>query len=506
MKKVLRFRSKHRTLSRTLITGLALIVLLALIPAWFTWDAIAKKTHEEAATSFNAYSSARAKQLREIIQISTRTLNVLASTLPELETLNAAQFKKMFESLMQQMGTDSLCWRDMINYHDFRLPENENECDHFELFQTATLLSDGSPRFLLTQSAGDRNSARTGYISKVVNLGNDSTRNTNSDVAEYFIFDFPKQQKLELYRFVDIGLSRASTNQQPDSPNKTMSTVLSLPDLNIVYQAISLKKNSPMPLLLGTTVWFATVFTLLALATLKWKNQILDQEVNKRTEELSQFAYRASHDLKSPLTSIKQLSKFISSDIDSGHHNRAIEDATRIQSQATELENLVGEILDLSRADTAVDSNTPLDFEKMIDSILTRHTSLIEERSTNIKVSLGENLPTFGSHIRLLQILDNLISNAVKYIPPEKESPFVKISIEHSSSELVLSVSDNGAGFGEKFYNEGRVKLFTRYHPKLASGSGIGLSIVCKHVELLGGSIEFTSNTEGSTVEIKLPW
>lgn len=507
MKKQIRFEPERRPLVARFALSLLLAMLLAAVPAWMFWLTAEREVQASKKLEFAEYSSSRIELLREVIQIRVNMLKVLATTVPELKALDEERFTRLFEPLLQEIDTGSLCWHDLIRGDEFILPKEGGDCGAFKLFQSAALLTDGSPRLLLSAPAGDRDTVRSGFVSLLIDLGSVSTHNTHTAIEEYLYFDFEDSQKLQRFRLQNTGLVEANIQQQDERVEKRVSTVLSMPGLSIIYEAIDSREADSRPFLLGATAWLATVLVLLTLAISRWQNSALDREVARRTEELSQFGYRASHDLKSPLVSIRQLSDFVIEDIRAGKTESSIKDVMRIQSQATELEALVGEILDLSQADVNTDAGdkSAIDFNEILEAIRNRHIALIEERGTDLTFDLGAQLPTSGQYIRVVQILDNLISNAIKYIPVDRGSPSVDVSLSVLNSKLSIVVVDNGVGLGDAFYQSAGVKIFKRYHPQLASGSGIGLTIICKHIERLRGTIEFESFSHGSKIVVELP-
>jgi len=211
-------------------------------------------------------------------------------------------------------------------------------------------------------------------------------------------------------------------------------------------------------------------------------NQQLEKLVEQRTEsltrantELSQFAYRTSHDLKAPLTASKLLTNFIIEDIEAGDIDNAIQDINRIHDQMVKLEDLVMSILSLTEVDSIVDREIEPDIQ------------------------------FFSCPIRITQILENLISNSLKYRDEKKsELAFIKVSLLGVADTYQLTVEDNGIGIPEDRHKE-VFQMFKRFHPQLSFGSGLGLAIVKKHIDYLDGTIQMQTSPGGTKFIITIP-
>jgi signal transduction histidine kinase len=242
-------------------------------------------------------------------------------------------------------------------------------------------------------------------------------------------------------------------------------------------------------------------------------NEQLEELVEKRTnslvranEELAQFAYRASHDLKAPLTSTKGLSRFIVQDIDGGYLKEAKVNASLIATQMEKLEELVISILSLTKADESEENQQEIDFNTIIEDIKQRVNGLIASNKCELICDLDVNQSFVSQKARITQILENLISNAIKYSDEQKDNSFAKVKIsEHSQTNTIrITVEDNGLGIPKDRQKE-VFQMFRRFHPKVSFGSGLGMAIVKKHIDMLGGKIRFDSSPEGTSFNVDLP-
>jgi len=105
---------------------------------------------------------------------------------------------------------------------------------------------------------------------------------------------------------------------------------------------------------------------------------------------------------------------------------------------------------------------------------------------------------------RITQILENIVSNGIKYRDSEKGQSYVRIVIRGEDDGIRLLIEDNGIGIPEK--HQGEVfTMFKRFSPSHSFGSGLGMAIVKKHIEFLKGNIEFTSSEAGTVFNVYLP-
>ncbi len=232
--------------------------------------------------------------------------------------------------------------------------------------------------------------------------------------------------------------------------------------------------------------------------------QKLNRELKKHAKELSdsnaeleQFAYVASHDLQEPLRMITsfltQLEKNYKDELDeraSQYIHYAVDGAKRMRQ-------IILDLLDFSRVGKNLDNLEEIDLNDLIEEICNLYSNRIEEKSAKI---IKKQLPVIISNkTAIFQIFQNLISNSIKYAK-ENEPPEIIIAAEEFKEVYQFTVRDNGIGIGKEYYEKVFV-LFQRLHGRDEySGSGMGLSIVKKWIENLGGQIWIRSKVgEGTT-------
>ncbi|MEM9101692.1 MAG: HAMP domain-containing sensor histidine kinase [Pseudomonadota bacterium] len=240
-------------------------------------------------------------------------------------------------------------------------------------------------------------------------------------------------------------------------------------------------------------------------------NEKLQQLVFEKTtslkqanEELEQFSYRTSHDLKGPLTRTKRLCRFVIDDIRDNKHEQAIEHLKFIEQQMASLEKLVEDLMSLSKADLNEHPKEKIDLQALIDELLQQQKIVLEESGLEVQIDFAACKTVVCQGERLIQVLENLLSNSCKYRDQNKQQSWLKIVSNIDDSHYYLSIEDNGLGIPEA-YREGVFKQFKRFHPDVSFGSGLGLSIIKKHIEKMQGSIEYQPKPEGTAFKIKLP-
>jgi len=231
----------------------------------------------------------------------------------------------------------------------------------------------------------------------------------------------------------------------------------------------------------------------------------LISELESKNAELERFTYTVSHDLKSPLFTIRGFLGYLEQDALAGNHERLKGDVQRITDATDKMQRLLNELLELSRVGRIKNESVPLPFEELAHEAVELVQGRMLERG--IEVHVAANLPTvFGDRARLVEILQNLLDNAAKFMGDQKQP---RIEIGHSGEDAergmpIFYVQDNGMGIAPEHY-ERVFGLFNKLDPK-TEGTGIGLALVKRIVEVHGGRIWVQSEAgKGSTFFFTLP-
>jgi DNA-binding LacI/PurR family transcriptional regulator/signal transduction histidine kinase len=212
----------------------------------------------------------------------------------------------------------------------------------------------------------------------------------------------------------------------------------------------------------------------------------LIKELTNKNAELERFTYTVSHDLKSPLVTIKGFLGFLKQDIASGNLERFDIDLERIGSAAKKMEQLLKDLLELSRIGRVLNPIEPISFNALADEVLSIVHGQVETRG--IKVSIQPNLPVvFGDRQRLTEVLQNLIDNAAKYMG-DQPNPRVEVGQRRmEGNRFIFYVRDNGIGIPPQ-HHERVFGLFNKLDVN-SEGTGVGLALVKRIVEFHGGQI-----------------
>lgn len=231
----------------------------------------------------------------------------------------------------------------------------------------------------------------------------------------------------------------------------------------------------------------------------------LVKDLELSNKSLSDFAYIASHDLREPLRKISSFGSLLSKTISGKLDEDEKENLQFMIDGARRMQQMIDDLLFYSRITLKSSSYIDVNIDLLIKDILQYDlAALIEENGAGIiiETELGSYK---GEKTQLKQLLQNLIANAVKYRRKDV-APVVKIRSIHSEDKYIIRVEDNGIGINGK-YKEQIFEMFKRLHSKNEySGSGIGLAVCKKIVELYGGAISVRSVPgEGSVFEFELP-
>ena len=226
-------------------------------------------------------------------------------------------------------------------------------------------------------------------------------------------------------------------------------------------------------------------------------------ELERRNAELERFTYTVSHDLRTPLVTVRGFVDLLEKDVAAGEVERVAGDLSRIRSATSTMETLLRELLELSRVGRVMNPPEIVSLDALARQAVTLlHGRL---RAAGVRVEIQPDLPSVrGDRTRLLEVLQNLIENAVKFRSGQGE-PVVEVGSRPGSDGPVVFVRDNGIGIDPR-YHDRVFALFERLDPRV-EGTGVGLALVRRIVEVHGGRVWVESDGagRGSTFCFTLP-
>jgi len=233
------------------------------------------------------------------------------------------------------------------------------------------------------------------------------------------------------------------------------------------------------------------------------QREVLIAELEAKNAELEQFTYTVSHDLKSPLITIRGFLGMLKKNLAKRDEERIETDMKRIADAAVKMEQLLEDLLALSRIGRFTNPSEEVPFGELVREAVEIVKGDLEARGVAIEIAPG--LPVvYGDHTRLRQVLQNLIDNAVKFMGAQQK-PLIQVDVERKGNEDIFYVRDNGSGIDPKYHDK-VFGLFDRLDHNV-HGTGIGLAIVKRIVEFHGGRIWIDSKGQGqgSTFRFTLP-
>ncbi len=288
---------------------------------------------------------------------------------------------------------------------------------------------------------------------------------------EFYAHDITRNDQLQYFgEFINVARSR-----QP------FRFETSFPGINkhFIINVISPKKGQ-----------FATVLEDIT------EQKKIEHELKQKNEELTRFIYTVSHDLKSPLVTIKSFTSYLKEDIALNDVEAQDKDVSFIQNAVDRMGKLLDELLELSRIGRKEVSKTEVPLREVAQTVLDLLAGQMLQTNIEVKFS-GPPVMLFGHMQRLIQLYQNLIDNAAKFMGSQPH-PLIEIGAfpdGTNKDQIIMFVRDNGSGIDPKYHH----KLFGLFEKldNSTEGTGIGLALVKRIVEVHGGTVWFESEGVG---------
>lgn len=247
-----------------------------------------------------------------------------------------------------------------------------------------------------------------------------------------------------------------------------------------------------------------TVTDITSRKTAELEREKLIEELAGKNAELERFTYTVSHDLKAPIITIKGFLGLLEQDVASGNNIRIRSDVQRIGAATDKMHDLLNDLLELSRIGRMMNPPEIISLDTLVKDVV----NILQGRFAEKKVSIHvmQNLPAiYGDRVRIFEVIQNLVDNAAKYLGSQP-NPRIEIGMNEEAAENspVFFVRDNGIGIAPE-YHERIFGLFNKLDVN-AEGTGIGLALVKRIVEMHGGRIWLESQVgNGATFYFTIP-
>jgi signal transduction histidine kinase len=227
------------------------------------------------------------------------------------------------------------------------------------------------------------------------------------------------------------------------------------------------------------------------LAKSNKKLKEVNEELKRSNQELDDFAYIASHDLKEPLRAISNYINFIREDYEDKLDKEGLKMLIRTTLLAERMQKFIDDLLTFSRIHRTELSVQQINTQAITEQVFNDLNEKIETNNVNFKIS-NSLQKIYYNELRFYQIMQNLVSNAIKY--NDKTDKRIEVGCDTTKTPVVFYIKDNGIGIPKEF-TEKVFKIFKRLHNRdeYGGGSGAGLTIVKKIIEQHGGKIWFES-------------
>jgi signal transduction histidine kinase len=239
--------------------------------------------------------------------------------------------------------------------------------------------------------------------------------------------------------------------------------------------------------------------------TEKLAREINDKNLSleKTNQELDRFVYSTSHDLRAPLASILGLINLTELEKDT-IPPLVVDYLEMMKDRVNSLDDFIKDIIDYSRNSRMEVVLTDVDLVKLVEEVIMNNRFLKKADKVKVTAKIDINKALKLDRNRVFRVLNNLVSNAIKYNDITKENPIVKISASVEHQTLFIEIADSGKGIREEIQD----KVFDMFYRGTdnGEGSGLGLYIAREMVQKMNGTLTFSSHLgKGTTFKLVIP-
>ena len=337
-------------------------------------------------------------------------------------------------------------------------------------------------------------------------------KRTAADSPELaLLFNGPEGLDKQLNQFLDLAKQASSGNsndQQIAALTKISADGVLLSKLDSIVAELERQYNAKITShkISQVLVTCFGVIVLIAIAKMAFAPSIglvfrTTQSLESTNRELTEFSYRISHDLRSPVVAAIGIAEVAQEDLAEGEVEHASSAISRVISSLNRVSVTIDDIVSLIKQRLTKVKPESFKLADLIDESLETAFQSPRAASVQLKMECPPDYEVRTKRVYLKQTLDNLISNAVKYQDPTADTPFVELIVRSEGRRCSISVADNGLGIDEA-YHEKMFQMFQRFHPKVSDGTGLGLYLVSQNVAALDGTINYQSLENGSRFDV----
>lgn len=233
------------------------------------------------------------------------------------------------------------------------------------------------------------------------------------------------------------------------------------------------------------------------------ERESLIHELEAKNAELERYTYTVSHDLKSPLVTIRGFLGYLEKDALAGNEQKLRDDIRRIEDAAKKMQALLNDLLELSRIGRLMNKPTETLFTEIAKDAVELVSGQIEGKNISIEI-LETATRVLGDRVRLTEVVQNLVDNAIKFMGDQPNPQITIGDAGNMAGEVIFYVRDNGIGI-EKQFHERIFGLFSKLNTE-TEGTGIGLALIKRIIEVHKGRIWVESEPgKGATFYFTLP-
>jgi two-component system, LuxR family, sensor kinase FixL len=258
---------------------------------------------------------------------------------------------------------------------------------------------------------------------------------------------------------------------------------------------------NPVEMADGTYI-VASIVDITERKNIEDRLQRTNAELSRKNSEMEQFVYTVSHDLKSPLVTAASFIGFLKEDLKLNRSPEVDDSLMRIEKANHRMRELIEDLLELSRAGRFELEKEKVLLKDLIDTVIEGHSEEIRKRGLKIEMEVGSTTIEVDAS-RMQQVFENLLTNALKYASKGSQ-PLLRIFTEENEENVKICFRDSGPGI-DQAYHEKIFGLFQRLQTD-EEGTGVGLSIVSRIIEVHGGTVWVESSVgNGASFWMSLP-